>query len=197
IFSIETVSNAQTTALSGDTESDEALRTRARRALESAGKATAGALLGALATLPGVREKDLRIAEDHLSRPGVLTLNVAGPVASATGLRAVDLTEQTRPAGIRVLHNLDCGGPLTAPTPSSNVLDEEETPADAVVGGAGLFAPVVATAVLLPAAQSMTPQERSALKRKAEDAIRAFVGDAGIGETPGCNRLLAPPMSLV
>jgi len=196
IFGIETVSNAQTTALSGDTESDEALRMRARRALESAGKATAGALLGALATLPGVREKDLRIAEDHLSRPGVLTLNVAVPLDSANCLRAVDLIEQTRPAGIRVLHNLDCGGPLTAPTPSSNVLDEEETPADAVVGGAGLFAPVVATAVLLPAAQSMTPQDRSALKRKAEDAIRAFVGDAGIGETLVYNRLVANLMSL-
>jgi uncharacterized phage protein gp47/JayE len=191
IFGIETAYNTQATQLGGPDESDDALRGRAKRALEGAGKATTDALLAALSTLPGVRAKDVRIAEDHLKRPGVLTLNVAVPLDSATCARAVSLIEQTRPAGVRVLHNLDCAGPLGAAPAGANEMLENEIPAELTTAAGALFFPVVATAVLVPAAESMFAQARTALKRKAEDVIRAFINEAGIGELLIYNRLVA------
>src|SRR5439155_17137645 len=73
ILGIESVSNPQPTQLAGSDETDDALRARARRALEGAGKATRGALVAALTSLPAVRDKDLRLEEDHRLRPGGVT----------------------------------------------------------------------------------------------------------------------------
>jgi phage-related baseplate assembly protein len=196
IFGVETASNPESTALSGAVETDDQLRDRARRAFEASGKGTTGALLAALATLPGTREKDVRIDHNHLLRPGVLTVNVAVPLDQDDCARAVHLIEQTRPAGVRVLHNLDCPTPIGALEPDENPADELETPAQATAAPAGLYLPVVATAVLVPAAASLTPQERQTLKRKGEDAIRTFVEDAGIGETLVYNRLVAALMAI-
>jgi baseplate J-like protein len=196
IFGVETASNPEGTALSGTVETDEQLRTRARRAFEASGKGTTGALLAALATLPGTREKDIRIDYDHLLRPGVLTVNVAVPLDQDDCARAVHLIEQTRPAGVRVLHNLDCPTPIGGLEPGDNPGDELDTPAKATAIPGGLYLPVVATAMLMPAAASLTPQERQTLKRQGEDAIQAFVSDAGIGEMLIYNRLVASLMAI-
>jgi hypothetical protein len=196
ILGIESVENPQGTALSGTDEGDEALRARARRALEGAGKATLGALFGALATLPGVREKDVGIDEDPLSRPGVLTLRVAAPLTDEGARQAVALIEASRPAGVRVLHDLDRPIPPTELTPGPNPDDDTAAPPDAAPPAAGLFLPVAAKAILLPASGALSPQDRAALKRQGEDAIRAVVGEAGIGETLVYNRLVAALMAI-
>src|SRR5262249_26979288 len=111
ILGIDEVANPQPTRFSGADETDDQLRARIRRALEFSRKATTGALLGALTTLPGLREKDIRIAEDYLAHPGVVTLNVALPEMSETDLagvrdQAVALIEATRPVGVRIEHNI-------------------------------------------------------------------------------------------
>lgn len=196
IFGIETASNPQTTQLGGADETDDALRARARRALEGSGKATVGALLAALSTLPAVREKDVRIDEDPLSRPGVITLKVAVPLDQGNCLRAIDLIEATRPAGVRVLHDLDSPTPPGSLTPGVNPDDDTNAPADATMVSTALFLPVAVKAILLPASGSLSPQERNALKRKGEDAIRAVVNDAGIGEALVYNRLVAALMAI-
>jgi hypothetical protein len=196
ILGVESVENPQTTALSGTDEGDEALRARARRALEGAGKATMGALLGALATLPGVREKDVGIDEDPLSRPGVLTLRVAAPLSDEGAREAIALIEATRPAGVRVLHDLDNPTPPAELTPGPNPDDDTAAPPDAAPPTAGLFLPVAAKAILLPASGALSPQDRAALKRQGEDAIRAVVGEAGIGEILVYNRLVAALMAI-
>jgi len=196
ILGIESVENPQTTALSGTDEGDEALRARARRALEGAGKATMGALLGALATLPGVREKDVGIDEDPLSRPGVLTLRVAAPLSDGDAREAIALIEATRPAGVRVLHDLDNPTPPAELTPGPNPDDDTAAPPDTAPPAAGLFLPVAAKAILLPASGALSPQDRAALKRQGEDAIRAVVGEAGIGEILVYNRLVAALMAI-
>jgi hypothetical protein len=77
ILGVESVANPQATRFGSDEESDEALRRRVRRALEGEGAATTGALLAGLAALPGLREKDVRLSEDHLSHPGVVEVQVA------------------------------------------------------------------------------------------------------------------------
>jgi len=197
IFGVETAANPEPTTLAGADETDDELRARARRALEAGGKATVGALLAALTSLPGVREKDIRIAEDHLKRPGVLTLSIAAPLDAIAAQRALGLIEANRPAGVRVIHNLDAPAPLGSLVPGPNaVTDDSEPPAEATVAPGALYFPVVAAAVLLPASASLSPQQRNTLKRQGEAAVRAFVADAGVGETLVYNRLVAGLMDL-
>lgn len=198
ILGVDRASNQQPTRLGGATESDEALRARARRALATAGRATPGALVGALATIPGVREKDVLIDEDPIKRPGVITLKVAAELDEAQAARAVEIIETMRPVGVRVLHDLH--SPDTLPAISATLSDQDdrddEAPADAVSAAAGLFFPVVATAVVLPSAPHLSAEDRLGLKREVEAAITDFVAEAGIGETLVYNRLVANIMAV-
>jgi uncharacterized phage protein gp47/JayE len=203
IFGVEQAANPQGTRLAGEDESDDALRARARRALQSAGRATTGAMLGALASIPQVREKDVRLDEDPLARPGIVTLNIAVPLEDEDCARALELIEQTRPVGVRVVHNLDCGVPLggvVTPTPNP---DDDTNPGlttddsgDALVAEGALFFPVAVKAVVVPVSAMLSTAGRSALKDSAIETIRAVVADAGIGEAVVYNRLVAALMSI-
>jgi phage-related baseplate assembly protein len=204
ILGIETVVNTQATRFAGSDESDDALRARVRRAHEAAGMATTGALLGALTTLPGLREKDIRVAEDYLAHPGVVKLTVALPELASDAERtamlaqAVDLIERTRPVGVRIEHNIDAPLPPGAATPGPGVVAEGG--AEPVTLGAAaadsLFMPVDINVELTPVALALAPEARAELERKAHDAVEAFVADAGIGEALVYNRLVAQLMAL-
>lgn len=196
IFGIEAASNPQATEQSGDDESDAALRARARRALETAGGATTGALLGALASLPGVRDNDIRVAEDHLARPGVVTVNVAAPLDGAAALRAILLIDEKRPAGVRVLTNLDAPAPPGGPSAPLNVVDDADAEDTGELFVDGLYLPVQVRIVLLAAAATLSANERSALTTAAAGVARRFVAEAGIGEVLVYNRLVAGIMAL-
>jgi uncharacterized phage protein gp47/JayE len=205
ILGIESAANPQATQLLGADESDDELRTRARRALETGGKSTVGALLGALATLPTlvgdalpqVREKDIIIQEDHANRPGVILLNVAAELSDDAAQQAIQLIEETRPAGVRVVHNLDVLPPDVATTPPDGIIaDDEEIAGDATSIAGPLFFPVKVVAVVIPASATLAPADRDALKKSAEDALRATVAQAGVGEVVIYNRLVAAVMSL-
>lgn len=195
IIGIASASNAQGTTLAGEDESDDALRTRASRALENAGQATRGALLGALASLPGVKEKFVRLEEDHLTRPGVVIANVAAELTSADAARAVLLLDESRPAGVRVLHNIDAPPALVAAVPP-NVIDDPLTGPPTLVVVEGLYQPVVVRAVVLPISPSLSGADRTALQSTVRAAIAALLADAGIGETVVYNRVVATVMSI-
>lgn len=195
ILGIDSVSNAQGTTLAGDDESDEGLRARASRALEGAGQATRGALVAALGGLPNVKEKFVRIEEDHLVRPGVVIVNVAAEMTAADAARAVELLESSRPAGVRVLHNIDAPPPLIPgipPNPQEDPL--AGPPPETVVEG--LYQPVKVRALLLPVSPSLSGADRAVLQGRGRDAIKKLIGDAGIGETLVYNRLIATLMAL-
>jgi uncharacterized phage protein gp47/JayE len=197
ILGVEEVSNPQGTQLAGDVETDEVLRTRARRALESAGQATIGALTDQLASLPGVREKDVLLTEDAIQRPGVVVLTVAAKLDEATGTRAIDIIESTRPAGVRVIHRLDARPGPTSITPGQNLVPNTEgQPPDDTVQGDGMFAPVVVKAILVPTSAALTAEERAELKTAGEEAITAAVAESGVGEPVIYNRLVAALMAL-
>src|SRR6185369_9075484 len=160
ILGVEEVSNPQGTLLAGDVETDEVLRTRARRALESAGQATIGALTDQLASLPGVREKDVLLTEDAIQRPGVVVLTVAAELDDPTGTRAIDIIESTRPAGVRVIHRLAVRGSTSTITPGANLVPENEgQPPDDTLAGDGMFAAVVVKAILVPSSATLTAEE--------------------------------------
>lgn len=195
ILGVDSVSNTQGTTLAGEDESDEGLRARASRALEVAGRATPGALLSVLGELPGMKEKFARIEEDHLTRPGVVIMNVAAPMTSAEASRAVLLLEQTRPAGVRLLHNIDAPPPLVTSIPPNVREDPLAAPPPATFGE-GLYQPVRVRALILPTLPSLPSADRALLQGKARDAISALVADAGIGETLIYNRLVAALMQI-
>ncbi|HEY8206845.1 MAG TPA: baseplate J/gp47 family protein [Myxococcaceae bacterium] len=197
ILGVEEVQNPQGTQLSGDVETDEVLRMRARRALESAGQATIGALTGRLASLPGVREKDVLLTEDAIQRPGVVVLTVAAKLDQATGVRAIDIIEETRPAGVRVIHRLDARPGPTTIKPSANLLPENENqPPQDTLEGDGMFAPVIIKAIVVPTSAALTSEERAQLKRESEEAITAAVEASGVGEPVIYNRVVAALMAV-
>lgn len=206
VLGIDTVANPQPTRFSGSEESDTLLRARLGRTLEAAGRASTGALLGALTTLPGVREKDIRIAEDYLAHPGVVKLNLALPEMSADALlgaqrQAIDLIEATRPVGVRIEHHIDAPLAAGAATVGEGaVADNADTapPADLVssLDPAAMLVPISVAAKLIPTTLALSATQREQLQGRAEDTIRAFFQDAGIGETLVYNRLVAQLMQL-
>ena len=205
ILGIDSVANPQATQFSSADESDELLRARCRRALETSGQATTGALLGALTTLPGLREKDIRIAEDYLAHPGVVKLSVALPAMSDAELQsateqAIALIEATRPLGVRVEHNIDAARPLGLATPGGGaVASDPAGPVPANVGIADpvkLLLPVNIDVVITPVTLSLSADQRNKLLQQAGAAVEAFVKEAGIGETLVYNRLVAQLMAL-
>ncbi len=204
ILGIESVANPQATRIAGAAESDEALRGRARRALEAAGQATLGALIGGLTALPGVREKDIRLAEDPIAHPGLVKLTVALPPMpegdrTRTVERAMAIVEETRPVGVRILSNIDAPRPLGAATPGSGAVpDEGEAPAaiGATATAQDLFLPVDVIAQLAPTTLTLTPLERSALAARGRQVVEGFFAEAGIGEILVYNRLVAALMAI-
>ncbi len=197
ILGITSVLNPQATQLGGPNESDEMLRARVQRALESAASATRGALVGALATLPGVREKDVLIQEDYLLRPGVLIVSVAAELDRASCVRALDLIEQHRPAGIRVIHRLDCTDPPETLLPGANEFEEEfDDLYDSLEAAEDLYVPVVAKAILVPASANLTADARTAMRQAGDAAIIAAVEEVGVGEPLVYNRLIAALMGI-
>ena len=195
ILGVDSVSNGQATTLAGEDETDEGLRARAGRALEGAGRATRGALLAALGTLPNVKEKFVRLEEDHLTRPGVVIVNVAAELTPADAARAVQLLEETRPAGVRILHNIDAPPALVASVPPNPQDDPLAGPLPPTVVE-GLYQPVRVRAFILPASRSLGGADRTALQARGREALKKLVADAGIGEALVYNRLVAALMAL-
>ncbi len=207
ILGIEGVENPQATGFQSSGESDQQLRSRIQRGLEGAGQATPGALLAALTTIPGLREKDVQIVEDPISRPGVIQLNVALPelppgqesaMLATLAEQAVQLLEEARPVGVRVLHNIDAPRPMGAGEAGPGVQpDEGEAPAATGTAPTGsLSLPVNVNAWLTPTTRSLTEAERTSLLASGERAIREHIAEAGIGETLVYNRLVAKLMAL-
>ncbi len=202
ILGIDTLTNPQPTALSGARESDVDLRARASRALESAGKATQGAIVGALTRVAGVREKDVRVGEDPIARPGIIEVDVAigreldELQRAETIARVADLLDESRPAGIRVLANLDAPLPAGATAPTGNPRASEAGDPVTMAGGEDLFVDVDVSATLIPSRLDLAADQRATLRAAGEAAINAFIAEAGLGEALIFNRLVARLMAL-
>jgi uncharacterized phage protein gp47/JayE len=201
ILGVESVSNPQATRFGGAEETDEALRARASLALQGAGGATTGALLAALTSLPGVREKDVRIAEDHIAHPGLVRLTVALPKIDDAELRdelaaeAVERIAGARPAGVRIVHNLDMAVPAGAGSPGPGVGAEDGTFFGVASPGVEEL-PVRIAVRLTPTTLTLTPDERLALESAARATVEAFFAEVGLGEVLIYNRLVAALMQI-
>lgn len=194
MLGIERVTNSQPLTFGGGAETDAALRRRAARALESSGRATQAAIIGALTSVAGIREQDVRIVEDHTAFPGIVKVTVAADFSGddPRAQRAVELIEAYRPAGIRVLHNLPL--PAVPPSVSSPGNGGEEGVGPGGGPPDGVFSSVGVRAVVTAASTTLAAESARRLVADVENAITAFVGARGIGDTVVYNALVAAIM---
>jgi uncharacterized phage protein gp47/JayE len=191
ILGIESVTNPEALVFGGADETDESLRARAGRALEGGGGATTDAILGALTSVEGIREQDVRIVEDPVASPGLLKISIASQLDDTHAALAASLIEQQRPAGIRVHHNLVVPA-VSSLAPTSDSQGEDPGPPPA---GQASTDPVWfdfgVTAAVTPASASLTAQQKTSLTSAVTDAVNAFASALGVGDTLVYNRLVA------
>lgn len=197
IFGVEQVLNPDQLTVGGGSESDDELRARVRRALETSGRSTVGALRGALASIEGIREQDVLVQEDHLNSPGLVHLTVSAKIDDATALLASQLLEEYRPAGVRIAHNLpDPALPLpTLAEETGGGGDGDPAPAG-VEPPDQVFDPVVAQVVITPASVQLTEEQRARLSTDVQAAVHAVVDEVGAGEVLVYNRMVAAVMAI-
>ena len=195
ILGVDSASNPFTLTLGGAAETDDALRRRASRALETSGRATVGSLVGALTSIEGIRAQDVRVTEDHNSFPGLVKVVVAADLSLEHAQLAATLLEEHRPAGIRVLHNL----PVAATGITAVAPDGGPGPGDAQPppGAAhGTWYDVGVTVAAVPSRPDLTTADRAALIDQLGRAVATFVHSLGIGETLVYNRLVSVVMAV-
>jgi uncharacterized phage protein gp47/JayE len=190
ILGIDSATNPQALTFGGADETDAALRARAGRALETGGGATTDAILGALTSVEGIREQDVRIVEDPVASPGLLTITVASDLDDSRSALAAALIEQTRPAGIRVHHNLVV--PPAAPLPPSSETQGEDPgpPAASIASTDPVWFDIGVAAAVTAASATLTAPQKTALTAAVSDAIAAFVDGLGVGDTVVYNKLV-------
>ena len=194
ILGITGVTNPQPTAFGGAAETDDALRRRARHALDLAGGGTTGAIVGALASVEGIREQDVRVTEDHILTPGVVNVTVAvGDLDDAHQQRAIDLLEAVRPAGVRIFHNLN---PTPAPVadPGAGGGATDGPPPPPTIPAPEVFSPVGVKAAVTPRRATLSADEKVALVAEIEQVISSFVDTRAVGEPIIYNQLVTAIM---
>jgi len=190
ILGIDSVTNPQPLAFGGADETDTALRARAGRALEAGGGATTDAILGALTSVEGIREQDVRIVEDPVAAPGLLTITIASDLDGPRSALAVSLIERTRPAGIRVHHNLVVP-PTTQLEPTADTQGEDPgPPLESTASTDPVWFDIGVTAAVTAASATLTAQQKTALTTAVESVVSGFVEQLGVGDTVVYNRLV-------
>lgn len=201
ILGVQTVANPEPLAFAA-AETDAMLRRRASLALQTAGKGTRDAIIGALTGVEGIRSQDVLLTEDHLGSPGVVKVTVAAELDPERALRAVELIDQHRPAGVRVLHNLPiAAGAVVEPGPGGG------GGGDAVGGdpAAGTDPPatinpnrypVGAAVAVTPASADLTAGQKQQLVADVAAELEAAIEAAGVGETLIYNRIVSDLMAI-
>jgi hypothetical protein len=116
IFGIESAINEKATYFATEKETDEAFRRRLKGSLERAGKSTLNAIkYGLVESIPGLNEGNVQV-EEKANVPGLVEVKFGLTVQPEADWvsRMEEVIFQSRPAGIRVVHNL----PTRSPTPA-------------------------------------------------------------------------------
>ncbi|MFI5041241.1 MAG: baseplate J/gp47 family protein [Acidimicrobiales bacterium] len=203
VLGINGVMNDAATVFGGAGETDEELRGRAKSVAERAGRATPRALLNALTGLSAIKPNDVNVAEDLTGMPGVVSISVAVDPSAQLASDVHDAILDARPAGIRVVTNLDSFlPPVTAPTASTGTALRDPGsagPIGAPVTGAtadGFKIPLTASAVIFPLDPRITGAPRSALQQAAMDTVTGDVAASSVGGVIVYNQLTADLMGI-
>lgn len=194
ILGITGVVNESPTLVGGSDETDSELRARSKTVLEHAGKATVGAVVNALSQAAGLKENEVKVAEELALRPGVVKVFVArDPTRElATAVQAAILA--SRPAGVRFEHNLEVA---LLPSPEATLGDEEgrEDGVAEAPSGDDFRQPVCCDVYVHPENPRIAGPDRSSLEDQVRTAVTTYVDGAPIGGVLVYNRLVAEVMS--
>jgi uncharacterized phage protein gp47/JayE len=194
ILGITAVTNPVATAFRGESETDEALRRRARWAFANAGASTTAAIVGALTSVEGIEDADVLVSEDHAGAPGTVNVTVAtSDLDDARARLALERLERVRPAGVRIFHNLTFQ-PTAVSDPGAGGGAEDVPPP--VVDIEGVFAPIAIKAAVTPASATLGADEKTALVGEVEAAVRGFVASLGVGQPLVYNQLVGAIMAV-
>jgi uncharacterized phage protein gp47/JayE len=192
IFGIESVSNEGATFFASEKETDEELRRRIKGTLERAGKSTLNSIkFSLIEEIPGINEGNVQVTESA-GMPGRVEVKFGlGSTVEPDLVRRIEESIfSSRPAGVRVVHNLPTrseSGSAAATGPQiSNIarasvvadFDQKEQPHDAVQLPAEILAAMpegivdlqVEVLLRLTEGNLSVPQ-----KENIEDAVRAAV----------------------
>ena len=195
ILGIESASNSQALAFGGGSEDDASLRRRAARALETGGRATVDAIVGALTAVEGIREQDVLVAEDHVASPGMIKVTIAAELDADHAREALERITTHRPAGVRVIHNLLVPAAPAVVTPPGSGMDPSATPPGPGVV-IDVWYPIGITAAATPSAASLTAAQKDSLRQRIEAALAGAVAELGIGAPVVYNRLVGAAMAV-
>jgi hypothetical protein len=202
LLGIDGVTNEAATRFGNAGEEDPELRARARKVLERAGRATPRALHLAISELPGLRDNDVKIVEELVDRPGVVQIFVAAEADVSRALAVHEAILGSRPAGVRVEHNLEIL--LAGSTPegtgsgavgTGDARDDEFEPVG-TPGGDSFLLPVEVRALIYPMNARLAGAEKASLRLAAQQALTGIFDNLPLGGPVVYNQLIASLMEL-
>jgi uncharacterized phage protein gp47/JayE len=203
VLGITGVSNDAATVFGGAGETDDELRGRVKSVAERAGRATPRALLNALTQVSAITPNDVNITEDLTGMPGVVSISVALDPTAQLASDVHDAILDARPAGIRVVTNLDSFlPPVTTPAASTSPALRDPGAAGPVGSsvaappGTGFKLPLAASVVVFPQDPRITGAPQAALKQAVMDSVTADVAASSVGGVIVYNQLTADLMGI-
>ncbi|MCP5157234.1 MAG: baseplate J/gp47 family protein [Ectothiorhodospiraceae bacterium] len=196
LLGVEGVSNDAPTVFGGSAETDEELRARAAGVVERIGRATPGALVNAIAAGSGLKENEIKLSEDLAGSPGLVRVFVAREPDPDLARLVQDAVVASRPAGVRVEHNLQ--GALRAD--DDGAISDEESSAGgetSVPPSAEDFrAPIRASVLVYPEDPRIGAAAEQTLRNTVRDTVAAYFDGLAIGDPVRYNRVLADLMGV-
>jgi uncharacterized phage protein gp47/JayE len=181
VLGIDGVTNYKAVIPQGIDEGDEALRERAKHALEGAGKTTVTAIKSALLGIPAIR--DAKVEEDFSQGPGLVRVLVdADAITDELRNKIDEAIFETKAAGIKVVHNLGppAGGEGETERPHPS-LKKVNLDVEFLVS---LSDP------------NITEQDREGIRKDIKDAVTAYLKSLKIGDSVSKSRLIAAVMGV-
>jgi uncharacterized phage protein gp47/JayE len=205
IFGIETATNEAPTFFTSAKETDEELRRRIRGALERAGKSTTNAIkFSLIEDIPGINEGNVQVTE-NASVPGSVEVKFAlrGEVDADLVRRVEETIFNSRPAGVRVTHNLPTGSSGSTQVPALTraealeLFDRHDQPAGTMVVGADDLAtmpeglmPLEVEVLLRLTEPNLSAAQKEAIEDEVRTAIVDFIDDLAMGADVVYSKLL-------
>lgn len=202
IFGIDAVVNEAATFFASAKESDEALRRRIRGTLERAGKSTLEAIrLGLIERVPGLDDTNVQVRES--GDPGVVEVKIglAGEPTPELVQRVEAAIFASRPAGVRVRHNLPTaaavavgvgpGGAVMPGEPASRANRAHSFPDAILQANPDGVLQLQAQVMIRLADPNVSAAQREAVESDVADRIAAFVEALPMGGDVVFAKLLA------
>jgi Baseplate J-like protein len=195
IFGIESVTNERATFFATERETDEELRRRIRGRIHRAGRSTLEAIrTGLIDEVEELTEANVQVAE-RPEAPGAVEvrLGVADGLHEELVRRVDGAILDSRPAGVRVRHNLSTAAPAEPPPPVDRGRAEVVADLQALGapertealggdgGGPDTVLPLRVEVLIRLTEPNLTASEREAIEEKVRSTIVGYVDALPIG----------------